>query len=75
MIDVKGKLIVDRARGRFRPAGMWLLVLALLAAHLMLAPSAPAEPSPEGKKDPDTVSITADQNAPGQHRRRRVLLV
>ena len=61
MIDVNGKIGVERARRRFRAAGLWLLVLALIGVHLLLAPPAPAEPSPDSKKDPDTVSITADQ--------------
>jgi cobalt-zinc-cadmium efflux system membrane fusion protein len=61
MIDVNGKIGVERARRRFRAAGLWLLVLALIGVHLVLAPPAPAEPSPDSKKDPDTVSITADQ--------------
>ncbi len=61
MIDVNGKIGVERARRRFRAAGLWLLVLALVGVHFVLAPPAPAEPSPDSKKDPDTVSITADQ--------------
>jgi cobalt-zinc-cadmium efflux system membrane fusion protein len=50
-----------KAPRRSRLPGKWAIVLALMAVHLGLAPTAPAEPSPEGKKDPDTVSITADQ--------------
>lgn len=61
MIDVNGKIGVERAHRRFRAAGLWLLVLALIGVHLVPAPPAPAEPSPDSKKDPDTVSITADQ--------------
>lgn len=61
MIDVNGKIGVERAHHRLRAAGLWLLVLALIGVHLVLAPPAPAEPSPDSKKDPDTVSITADQ--------------
>lgn len=50
-----------KAPRRSRLPGKWAIVLALMAVHLGLAQTAPAEPSPEGKKDPDTVSITADQ--------------
>jgi hypothetical protein len=61
MIDANGKIGIEPAHRRFRAARMWLLVLALIGVHLVLAPPAPAEPSPDSKKDPDTVSITADQ--------------
>ncbi len=59
MIEVNDKLPDTSAPYRYRLA--WVFVLALLVAHLALAPPAPAEPSPEVRNDPDTVSITADQ--------------
>jgi membrane fusion protein, heavy metal efflux system len=59
MIEVNDKLPDTSAPYRYRLA--WVFVLALLVAHLALVPPAPAEPSPEVRNDPDTVSITADQ--------------
>jgi cobalt-zinc-cadmium efflux system membrane fusion protein len=38
-----------------------VVALVLLATHVALAPAAPAETNPEPKRDPNTVSVTADQ--------------
>ena len=48
-------------RRRSRVAGACVVALVLLATHVALAPAAPAETNPEPKRDPNTVSVTADQ--------------
>ena len=48
-------------RRRSRVAAACVVALVLLATHVALAPAAPAETNPEPKRDPNTVSVTADQ--------------
>jgi hypothetical protein len=50
---------IDTKAGGLRSARR--LSLVVLALALALAQAAPADTAPEPKKDPDTVSITADQ--------------
>jgi membrane fusion protein, heavy metal efflux system len=48
-------------RRRSRVGASCAVALVLLATHVALAPAAPAETNPEPKRDPNTVSVTADQ--------------